>query len=198
AGHLSDVVNDFYHAGKKKPDFHFKNAEIAHLAEHFLKAMNERNSLKTKELYLAMQMLFQTHFSNRINSLEAKYLFTRLLSPSFRVETKELCEALNFQFRQMGGHLKETQVKEWEFYDGKLKSILLNSYEGPIKTGGVKLFTELNHAFPFDIFDKSTKFYSLKLKGKMVHNFIKFYQNQRIIFFSKNTLGTDFPYAEVS
>lgn len=194
---LKKISKDFFE-NKNETDFKYASPEISNLCENFLRTLDERSTVKLKELYLSMQMIFQTYFSNKVNTLEAKYLLSRLLSPLFKIDTKKLCEALTFELRELGGSLKETSIKEWEFYQRELSSVLLNSYEGIIATKSLKLFTGLDHHFPFDVKEKNTRFYSLKMKGKVQHSFMKFYKNQRIIFTSKNSLGTDFPYAEVT
>ena len=201
--YMKDIAKVLYELPKGKPiDLislqGLQHAELAQLSQSLLESLNAREDLKVQELYLTLQILFQSFFSNEKNELEAWYLFIRLLSPQMEIDEKGLEEALAFQFRQLGGDIKATTVKEWEFYQDELKAILLNSFEGIIRSEQLKVFTHINHQFPYEVKAESHQFFSLRLTGKINHHFIDFYKNKRIIFSSEKSLGTDFPYAEVT
>jgi len=162
----------------------------------FLKYL-ESDKLVTSQLQYILQALFQTLLSNVLSQAESRYLLASILSPRYRVDTKRLQEELMFSYKSLGGRSKRAKVQRFELYKNKLDYILLDSFEGAIKTDEVYLFGHFEKGAPFECSIDSTLYKSINISCPIEHKFAQRFIGKRIIFSSAARMGTDFPHWEV-
>ena len=155
-----------------------------------------KSNLKAKQFQFVLQVIFQTLFSNTSSSLESIYLLTSILSPRYRIVEEKLIEDLTFELRALGGHVKRSRINDWEIYKGKLKYILLESYEGLIGLDNLFFFGRLPESAPFKGRFKETLFKSIEIKVQLDHIHLKHYLNKRVLFSWLDYMGSDSPHWE--
>ncbi|MBC77624.1 MAG: hypothetical protein CME64_16585 [Halobacteriovoraceae bacterium] len=164
--------------------------------KRFLKYF-ESDQLVTNQLHYILQALFQTLISNVLSETESRYLLAAILSPRYRIDTKRLEEELMFSYKSMGGKSKKAKIQRFEIYKNSLEYILLDSFEGAIKTDKVYLFGHFEQGPQFEYRHESTLYKSITVSCPLDHKFAERFVGKRIIFSSADRMGTDFPHWEV-
>lgn len=168
--------------------------EIFNRFDEFVRENGEHNL----ELQFALQVLYQTRFSNSIDKLESIYLLLSFISPRYRVDHEALTRDLLFEFNKLGGDIKHTFVEDWGVENERLRYILLASVDGLIEVGHTYYFSQLVEPKNFKTLDTSDRFLSIKANCLLDHDFVENYANKRIAFLKKNRMGSDFPFWEIS
>ncbi|MCO4753560.1 MAG: hypothetical protein KC478_03715 [Bacteriovoracaceae bacterium] len=157
----------------------------------------KNDKLITNQLHYILQALFQTLLSNVLSDEESRYLLSSILSPRYNVDTKSLEEELMFAYKSMGGKSKTAKVQDFEIYKGNLEYILLDSFEGLIKSREVFLFGHFGEELPFKCVNEATVYESINVSCPIKHKFSERFTGKRIIFSPSDRMGTDFPHWEV-
>lgn len=173
-----------------------ENKNIEKIMSTFLSYL-DNDSLKNKQLQYILQALFQTFFSNKISEVESRYLLCSILGTRYSVDKIAFESQLLFEFKSRGGHIKETKVSNWEFYNNKLEYILLESYEGLLHSNQFSILGHINAELPFDYPTDNLLYKSLQLKCTIEHDFTSLFKNKRIVFCESDKIGTDFPHFEI-
>lgn len=184
---------------RKGDSSRFPASESELLEPLFKRFMEHLKSDKaiTKQLHYILQALYQTILSNMLSQDEIRYLLASILSPRYRVDTERLEDELTFVYKTMGGHTKKARAQEFEIYKNKLEYVLLDSYEGIVRTDQVFLFGHFGKSVPFDYEPGETIYKSIRARCPIEHKFAPRFINKRILFSLSDRMGTDFPHWEV-
>lgn len=157
----------------------------------------KNESLSSKQLHYVLQGLFQTILSNAISEVEARYLLAEILSPRYTLDRQRLEEELAFVYRSLGGDMKSSRAQEFQVYKSKVEYVLLESFEGALKTDSVELFGHFGKEFPFDYEEEQMMYHNIQIVAPMAHKFVSRFVGKRMIFSKSDRMGTDFPHLEV-
>lgn len=162
----------------------------------FLNLKNSKDNLSST-LYHGLQILHQTHFSDFFEEEEFDFLFSRLISPLYKIDLSRLEMALSFEFKNIGGAIKNTQIESFQLENQELKSLILSSFDGIIFSKELSFFSELPEDGPFMLKNKGEIYSSFKMVGRVDHDYSRFHKDKRIAYLSSDKLGSDFPYFEI-
>lgn len=177
--------------------FHgLKTPEIRAVIERFHNFI-ESDTLMAKQLHYVIQVMYQTVFSSRYEELETKYLFLSLISPRYQVDGDSLANDLLYEYRRLGGDLKETEINDWGIKNNRLEYVQLNSIDGNVKVEKSFYFAQDHHYLPFCAKLQKNAYRSIVVECVLDHEFIDFFKNKRIVFAPQNRMGSDFPFWEL-
>ena len=150
----------------------------------------------SKQLNHILQIIFQVRFSSHLSQDDCLYLFLSLLSPRYVINEKKLSSELLFQFRKLGGDIKNTNIKNWGINNSSLKHVLLNSIDGVIGLESAKIFSSPHESLPFLSNQNGNKYLSIHFSCPVNNDFLEFYAGKRIVISQNERVGGDFPYWE--
>lgn len=174
-----------------------ENLELTEVIKQFLSYL-EKDTLGNKQLHYILQVMFQAVVSPKTEILESKYLLTSLISERFEVKFRELNIELMEQFKELGGDIKKSAVKDWGIGINSLDYLLLESIDGIVKVNETKFYGQVRDSLPFHNKPRGTRFLSINLISQIDHKLVPFFENKRIVFSQDKRMGSDFPYWEVS
>ena len=145
---------------------------------------------KGQVFFFSLHTLYQKILSYKLNKIELFYFVMSVLSPNYRLKTKEwLTSKLISLFQSRGGILKKTPVNSWSFHKNHLWCIELASYEGITCPKQVVFFAGKPTQIPF-AWGESTETYDTM---KMATQYDGSLEDGLYIFAHVKSLGTFCP-----
>ncbi|MBL7665329.1 MAG: hypothetical protein JNM93_09355 [Bacteriovoracaceae bacterium] len=160
---------------------------------HYHEKSENSQQLLTKQFIFALQGKFQSIFSDNLSDLELKYLILQVLSPRYVLNEAKLVEDLQALYISQNGLIKKTTIQYWQFYQKKLSSVLLSSYEGVIHTDKTFYIGNLFPGVPFDLNSKQKMYTNMKILVKYPRNLFDYYKGRKILFLQNDRIGSDYP-----
>ncbi len=176
------------------------NEDLTSGFKHFY-ALLKNNSLDFKlrnELFTLMNMtrgFYQGIVSTRGSEVELFHAFLCLHSPLYSLDHDKIKNSLKLELENRGGEFKKLNLGELKLQSG---SIMLESFEGHIKTKKMSFIGGATRDLPIKVKVKNKKFSCLK--GNVYFQNIDqeylnyFFSGQNILFSSVLKVGTDRPF----
>ncbi len=154
----------------------------------------DQDSCNLRCLLAVLRSQFQQNLSPHSNSSELFFLLMMMLSPNYRMNNHQLNEALEQKFKLLNGKIRQVEMGEWLFENGKPWAVKLSSFEGVVMPERQAIVGNLSSTFPLEV-DHQHKFYtSLVFKWELSAIADHFIPNQPFCFANPDRLGTDFPF----
>ncbi len=164
---------------------------------HSLEKGTEKEKLILKQLLFMFQGKFFYFFTNTYSQFDLKFLFTQMLSPKYELDEEKINHDLEKALAEKKGWLKHTTVQYWQFYEKKLCSILLSSYEGVVHPRKTFFVGNLGNHVPFYYKSKYRKFSDIQLELNYQTPLFKEYEGMEILLSYSKRVGSDFPFWEI-
>lgn len=140
-----------------------------------------------------LQSIYHRYVTNNLSETQKRFLSLRLLSPRYVLDSHQITKDLDLV---CGHSVKESIIKNWQFKTNE-KSVLLESYEGLVKSKTILFVGEFNKELPFLFKVDSTLYTSCLLKVKSTqHIFTSFVGNEFYVT-SENYLGRKIPFFKI-
>ncbi|MBT3981892.1 MAG: hypothetical protein HOE90_11095 [Bacteriovoracaceae bacterium] len=145
----------------------FKEIPQKIVAEWIQFLLANKNSLEVKEFLYSLSGGFQGILCPNFNALDFYYLPLKTLCPGYYLDASSLEKSLLELFVSEGGHLKNTEIMNWEFEGGRPKYIQLNSFEGVIEACEVHYLGRIYDGPPLLLRRPEKKYGSFEINLKL-------------------------------
>jgi hypothetical protein len=171
---------------------------IKKIVNEIVSILNE-SAKDSFEVSIIRQTLFlnQTTYQSFINDghslLTVWWSLVSLIGRNYQLDRMRLEFQLETEFKQRGGIIHKSSVKDWMIHNGQVQAFCLESYEGVIRPQKIIYASSLNLNCPFELNIKTRKYQSLKYHFKYPVD--QFASNLQSIILSSSlkSLGTDYP-----
>lgn len=140
-----------------------------------------------------LQASHHRYVTNNISSTQKRFLSLRLLSPRYILDEKKIVKDLDLV---CGHSVKESLIKNWQFRSNE-KSVLLESYEGVVKSNSILYVGEFYKDLPFLFKAQATSHMSCVLKIKVKNSPFKAFTGQEYLVTDESYLGKKVPYFKI-
>ncbi len=144
------------------------------------------------------QTLFQSFINDSHSVLTIWWSLVSIIGRNFELDRTLLSTELENEFRNRGGIIHKSSIKDWMIYNDQVQAFCLNSYDGVIRPDKIIYASTINLNCPFELNIKTRKYLSLKYHFK--YPVEQFTSNLKSIILSSSlkSLGTDYPCVIVS
>jgi hypothetical protein len=146
-----------------------------------------------RQLLFCLQGKFQSLFTDSYSNTEMKFLLAQAISPRYQLNEAKLNQDLEQCLIESKGVKKNTTIQYWQFYQKKLTSILLSSYEGVIHPNTTHFIGNFHSGMPFITQKDYRVFTDLILDVEYPQEVFNGYVGKKIMFNSFDRLGSDYP-----
>lgn len=137
-----------------------------------------------------LQASYQRYVTNNLCSTQKRFLSLRLLSPRYVLDHQKMMKDLDL----VSGHsVKQSLIKNWQFRDNE-KSVLLESYEGVVKSKQILYIGEFYKDLPFLFKVPTTSYSACTLKMKSATNLFTAFKAQEFFVTDESYLGKRIPF----
>lgn len=147
----------------------------------------------TASLSYLLQAIHHRYVTNHLSSTQKRFLSLRLLSPRYRIDHDRLLKDLDLV---CGHSVKESLIKNWQFRTNE-KSVLLESYEGVVKSKRILYVGEFYKDLPFIFKVPSTSYSACTLRMKSTKKYFSAFTTAEFFVTSEENLGKKIPFMKL-